>query len=66
MIYPPLDDLMEKVDCRYTLTVETAKRARQIVEGSDVMVDKGDPEYPVAAAVEEIAVEKVRYHRDEE
>ena len=54
MIYPPLDELMEKVDCRYTLTVETAKRARQIVE------------YPVAAAVEEIDENKVHYRRDEE
>ena len=52
MIYPPLDELMEKVDCRYTLTVETAKRARQIVDGSRVLSDKADSEYPVAAAVE--------------
>lgn len=66
MIYPPLDDLMEKVDCRYTLTVETAKRARQIVDGSRVLTDDADREYPVAAAVEEIAEEKVHYRRDEE
>ena len=66
MIYPPLDEMMEKVDCRYTLTVETAKRARQIVDGSRVLSDKADSEYPVAAAVEEIDEDKVHYRRDEE
>mgnify|MGYP001086720884 CR=1 FL=1 len=33
IIEPGLDKLMEKVDCRYTLVVETAKRARQIIDG---------------------------------
>ena len=66
MIYPPLDELMEKVDCRYTLTVETAKRARQIVDGSRVLSDDANAQYPVAAAVEEIAEDKVHYRRDED
>ena len=66
MIYTPLDDLMEKVDCRYTLTVETAKRARQIVDGSRVLSDSASAQYPVAAAVEEIAEDMVHYRRDEE
>ena len=66
MIYPPLDELMEKVDCRYTLTVETAKRARQIVDGSEMLVENADKNYPVATAVEEIDEDKVRYRRDDD
>ena len=34
MIVPELDKILEKVDCRYTLVVEVAKRARQLVQGA--------------------------------
>jgi DNA-directed RNA polymerase subunit omega len=62
MIYPPLNDLLEKVDCRYTLVVETAKRARQLVDGSEPLVETESTK-PVFIAVEEIEVDKVTYER---
>ena len=34
MIHLELNDLLAKVDCRYTLIVETAKRARQLIDGA--------------------------------
>ena len=34
MFQPDLDEILEKVDCRYTLIVEIAKRARQLVGGA--------------------------------
>ena len=34
MIEPPIGELLEKVDCRYSLAVITAKRARQLVDGA--------------------------------
>ena len=33
MFQPELDVILEKVDCRYTLIVEIAKRARQLIDG---------------------------------
>ena len=36
MIYPPISELVKKTGSRYALVIETAKRARQIVEGSPV------------------------------
>nr|WP_122013309.1 DNA-directed RNA polymerase subunit omega [Maliibacterium massiliense] len=62
MIYPALYELLDKVDCRYTLVVETSKRARQLIEGSDPMVDM-DSTKPVTLAVEEIYEDKVTYER---
>ena len=39
MTKPPIAEMLEKVDCRYTLVVETAKRARALVGGSQPMID---------------------------
>jgi len=62
MIYPEIADLLKKVDCRYTLVVETAKRARQLVDGAQPLTAQVNPN-PVSQAVEEIFEEKVTYIR---
>lgn len=65
MLYPPMNELLEKVDCRYTLVVETAKRARQLIAGKTCHLDKmvTTDAKPVSIAVEEIYQGKVEYHR---
>ena len=35
MTDPTILQLLEKADCRYTLVVETSKRARQLIDGVD-------------------------------
>ena len=62
MIVPELDKILEKVDCRYTLVVEVAKRARQLVQGAQPLTDEPN-ENPVSQAVEEIYNDKVTYVR---
>ena len=62
MIVPELDKILEKVDCRYTLVVEVAKRARQLVQGAQPLTDEPD-ENPVSQEVEEIYNDKVTYVR---
>jgi len=62
MIYPPLDTLMEKVDCKYTLVVFAAKRAREIMSGDAPLVDSKSKK-PVTIAMEEIAQGKITYQR---
>ena len=59
---PELDKILEKVDCRYTLVVEVAKRARQIIDGSEPLTEKVDPN-PVTQAVNEVYEDKVTYVR---
>lgn len=65
MIYPSVNELMEKVDSRYTLVVETAKRARQIIEGAKVLSDVNSSK-PVTIAIHEIYEGRVRYERIKE
>ncbi len=62
MLYPPVSELLEKVDTKYTLVVATAKRARQLVEGADRLIEI-DTDSPVTVAVQEIYEDKVRYVR---
>ena len=50
---PAIDELCEKVDCRYTLVVESAKRARELVGGAQPLIDPKDMK-PVSIAVDEI------------
>jgi len=65
MIYPSVNDLMSKVDSRYTLVVEVAKRARQIVAGSKPMVSV-PTDKPVTIAIYEVLNDKVHYRRTKE
>ena len=54
---------MEKVDCRYTLVVLAAKRARQLVAGDAPLVEVDENAKPVSKAVREIYADKVTYDR---
>lgn len=62
MINPPLDELVTKVDSRYTLVVAAAKRARQILEHQDLETSEKVMK-PVTIALEEIRSGKLRYER---
>jgi DNA-directed RNA polymerase subunit omega len=62
MIEPSLNALLEKVDSRYTLVVETAKRARQLVDGFHKLT-KCTSEKPVTVAINEINENKITYIR---
>ena len=53
MVKPSVAELLEKVDNRYTLVLATAKRARQISSGDNVLV-KTDDVAPVTIAAVEI------------
>jgi len=59
---PELDKILEKVDCRYTLVVEVAKRARQLIDGSEPLTEEVDSN-PVTQAVNEVYEDKVTYVR---
>ena len=59
---PAIDELCQKVDCRYTLVVESSKRARELVGGSQPMVDPKDMK-PVSIAIDEINKGLLAYHR---
>ena len=58
MIYPPITELVEKTGSRYTLVIEIAKRARQLAEGKEALVDVATNK-DVTKAINEIFEDKI-------
>lgn len=65
MLYPSINDLLKKADCRYTLVMMASKRARQLMEGDSPYVDEKSSK-PVSIAIHEIAEDKIGYTRDDD
>lgn len=76
MIHPSYTDLMEVVNSevepgeqpvvnsRYSIVLATAKRARQIIDGSEELVI-ADCQKPLSVAVEELYQSKIKIVSDE-
>lgn len=62
MVKPSIDYLATKVDSKYTLVVLAAKRARELVNKSAVLVDTKSNK-PVTVALEEVGADAVSYER---
>ena len=65
IVNPTIVERSEKVDSRYTLVVEASKRARQLVDGAQPLVDPKDMK-PLKIAIEEINRGLLTYERDPE
>jgi DNA-directed RNA polymerase subunit omega len=65
MMYPSISELKEKADCRYTLVIESAKRARQLVDGAEPLTESKESN-PVSQAAKEIYYDKITYITQEE
>ena len=59
MVKPTVKELLTKVDNRFELVVATAKRAREIASGDEVLVDT-EEEAPFTIAALEINEGKVQ------
>ncbi|MHB8295529.1 MAG: DNA-directed RNA polymerase subunit omega [Acidimicrobiales bacterium] len=76
MVYPAIEDLLDKVDSKFTLVTLAAKRARsinayfnQLTEGIGAIVPPQVASLsrkPLSIALEEIAAGKIVYLRPEE
>ena len=60
LIKPTLESLMTKVDSKYTLVTLAAKRASQLTDGDEPLVDV-DTTKVVSIAMEEIDQGKITY-----
>ncbi|HIV27255.1 MAG TPA: DNA-directed RNA polymerase subunit omega [Candidatus Ornithocaccomicrobium faecavium] len=65
LIDPPIGELLQKVDCRYTLAVEASKRARELIDGSAPLIDTKETK-PLSIAIEEINRGLITYERNPE
>lgn len=62
---PTIDELLEKVDSKYTLVVAAAKRARELVDGKPPQI-QCESNKPVTIALMELAAGKLLYERTKE
>ena len=62
---PPLHELMEHVDTKYTLVSVAAKRARAMIEDNPDMLHDSLTN-PVTLALEDVASGKVEWQRTKE
>lgn len=65
IIDPPITELLQNVDCRYTLIVEVARRARQLVAGAKPLIETEETK-PVSIAVQEVRDGIITYHREDD
>ena len=56
-----MEELLDKVDCRYELVAVVSKRAKQLVDGAMPLEDCGNVK-PVIQATKELADEAFAYH----
>lgn len=59
---PTLDELLQKVESKYTMVIVAARRARQILEGSRPQAGPVDDK-PVTAALKELAAGKIAWEQ---
>ena len=64
MTNPSIVDLLNKVEDRYSLVIVTSKRARQIIAGSNPLVEI-DSQKPLTIAINEVNEGKVTYEASE-
>lgn len=68
MLYPSIDNLLTKLDSKYTLVTVSSRRARYLKESNerDLMVVKPTSYKQVGKALEEISAGQLSFKRREE
>lgn len=66
MLYPSIDEMMTKVDSKYSLVVASARRARALREGGKTDIKNPRSHKFVGVALEEIYEDRIIVTRGEE
>ena len=62
LLHPPIDEIKQKADSRYTLVIMAAKRARDLVAEKPALVEI-ENNVPISIAAEEIVQDEITYRR---
>ena len=77
MLHPSYTDLMKVVNkdveegetkvvnSRYSIVMATAKRAREIIDGAEPLVDTKDGEKPLSSAIDELNQAKIKVEAED-
>ncbi|WP_411343078.1 DNA-directed RNA polymerase subunit omega [Paenibacillus sp. WLX1005] len=63
MLYPSIDEMMNKVDSKYSLVVAASRRARQLRDGSKSELHHPKAHKFVGVALEEIYNDNIKIER---
>lgn len=63
MLYPSIDELLEKLDSKYTLVTLASKRARELRDYPTTYIDRAVSFKNVGVALEEIMADKIEYEK---
>ncbi|CQR55336.1 DNA-directed RNA polymerase subunit omega [Paenibacillus sonchi] len=66
MLYPSIDEMMTKVDSKYSLVVAAARRARVLREGGKTEIKAPRSHKFVGVALEEVFEDRITVTRGEE
>jgi len=66
MLYPSIDEMMTKVDSKYSLVVAASRRARELREGGKTEVKSPKSHKQVGVALEEIYEDRLLVSKGEE
>ncbi|CEH35448.1 DNA-directed RNA polymerase subunit omega [Romboutsia lituseburensis] len=62
MLKPSINEVLDRIDNRYYLVGTVAKRAREIIDGSELYIyNKKQETKPVSLATQEVADGKITY-----
>jgi DNA-directed RNA polymerase subunit omega len=59
VLYPSIDEMMKKVDSKYSLVIASSRRARQLREGGKTNVKSPKSHKNVGLALEEIYADMI-------
>ena len=59
---PGIEELKKKVDSSYTLVIQASRRARQLMDGAQSLVED-EEQKPLSQAINEINRGLITYHR---
>jgi len=60
MLYPSIDNLLDKIDSKYSLVILASKRASELRHGETPMLEKYESFKNVGKALEEVAAEELK------
>lgn len=66
MLYPSIDNLLEKIDSKYSLAILASKRAEELRDGDSPLLDEYRSYKNVGKALEEIAAGDLRIKQKQE
>ena len=65
MLRPAVSQILKNNESYYSLVIAVAKRAREIIDGAEPLVDTKDGEKPLSIAIDELNQAKIKVEAEE-